>query len=118
MSAASGWCQYAGSSSVNASATVPQFRHCCEPESCVGGQAAYCDGSVATVGYDDCSIRTISWDNLDKVRLTDGTWATTVALLALLLLLAFLVGLVVGIRRSAKKFFERIVMPTTTPLNT
>jgi len=105
-----GWCE--APVSVNGSASRPAYKHCCVPSKCPGGVAAACDGSVPTVGTDNCAVREISWDSMGQVSVTTGTWITFLLLSLLLLLLTFCMGVLTGVRRMLQKYLQRTVVPT------
>jgi len=109
--ALSGWC--GGSSDGSA---APSFKHCCAQSSCPGGAQAECDASVPTIEDTSCSVRVISWDTLGSIQFSDGTLPTFIVVLLFLLLLAFVGGVILGVRRVLhKRFFHRSVVPTEEP---
>lgn len=98
--ARAGWCESPGA----VSAATIIFKHCCDVTKCPGGQSALCDASVGVIGgADSCRVAYLSWDTIDKLSFTAGTWASFAALLVLLLLLATFAGIGMGYRSGINK---------------
>ena len=103
--AADGWCQDVDA----ATGMLPSFAHCCESDDCPGGAGATCDDSVALVGDgNDCAVRYLSWDTINQVSLSVGTWCSFVAIGLLLFTISLLSGGIMGWRLARGRFKAKI----------
>jgi hypothetical protein len=66
---------------------------------------------VGLVGGSSCAVQVISWDTLNLVSLTNGTWATFLLILVFALLLCFCTGLSIGVRRAVRRQIDSLVVP-------
>ena len=105
-----GWCQ----NDEVSSSVLPTYEHCCDPDECPGGAGAKCDDSVALLGAgNDCAVRYLSWDTINQVSLSAGTWASIGAILGMSLVIMLVLGFLFGHKLAKMKYQQLKPGPPT-----